>query len=134
MIAYLSHSLGTGNGNDTVRRQDNIANALAWYAAITASSTIAIVMPWFQAVACGLSELLRPIAYANQLRVLERCEGFIMAGGVVSSHMTQELTIARRHKLLVIDLTDLGFAPPPAGPDLSILLHERESAARLALR
>lgn len=116
LIVYLSHPLGTSNGEDMVRRHDNISNSLKWYRCLAENTHWAIVMPWFEAIAAGVSELHRPKCHVNHLRVLGRCDALVMAGGPASPHMFVDQKKAIDHDLGVMDITLWG-REPPATPD-----------------
>ena len=99
------------NGHDTVQRQDNIANALAWLEYLTSATSFVITMPWFANVV-ALSHMLRDRALKDQTAVLRRCDAIIFVGESVIGHQLVERRDARLAKLADIDLTDQAFKPP----------------------
>lgn len=134
MIAYLSHSLGASNGDDSIRRQDNISNALAWLAFLTEATSWAITMPWYPNVV-ALRELHRPIAFASQLRILSRCDAIVLVGGAISAHMQHEADYAKKNRVGVVDLIDLGYYPPhdPTSAREEIMRRGRDAVALAAI-
>jgi hypothetical protein len=114
MIAYLSHTLGSSNGIDSVRRQDNIANAISWLDFLVMHTTWAITLPWLPFVMTehGAREVHRPRGFADQIRILQRCDAIVLVGGIISPHMNHEIDIARRGHIAIVDLSDLGRHPP----------------------
>lgn len=128
MIAYLSHSLGTGNGDATVRRHDNIANATLWLEFLYDATPWNVTVPWFANVV-ALRELWRPRAFAGQLEMLQRSDAIVLTGGVISDHMHEEIEHARSFRIAVIDLTDLGVYPPLVSDAIRAALLERADRA-----
>lgn len=136
MIVYLSHSLGSSNGIDTIRRQDNIANTIAWLEFLITHTAWAISVPWLPFVIAETRELYRPRGFADQMRMLQKGHDAIAhVGGVISPHMVYEQKIARRCRVAVIDLTDLGYRPPLDRNEDEIreLLQARADAAMAAV-
>lgn len=133
MIAYLSHSLGTGNGNATVRRHDNIANATLWLEFLYDATPWNVTVPWFANVV-ALRELWRERAFEGQLEVLRRSDAIVLTGGAISDHMGEEIEHARSYRLAVIDLTDLGVYPPLVSDAIRVALVDRADRAIAAAR
>jgi hypothetical protein len=133
-LAYLSHSIGFGNGAETVRRYDNIANAGEWLVFLVDHTGWMVVMPW-HTNAVFLRELHRPRAMADQLRVVKRCDVLVLCGGAISPHMQHEIRQARRNQVAIVDLTDLGWKPPLNHPNPGGMLDKRlDAAVKLAGR
>ncbi len=118
MIAYLSHSLATGNGHGhaQIQRHDNIANALAWLEFLIEATPWVVLIPWYPS-AILLRELWRERAWHGDLRVIPRFDLFVMTGGVVSDRMKDLAEHAVASRVGVVDLTDLGIYPPHAITD-----------------
>lgn len=111
MIAYLSHSLATGNGDAQVLRHDNIANALAWLEFLVEATPWIVIMPWYPH-AIVLRELWRDRMHAGDLEVMARLDALVFVGGIVSRRMEAQRAHAIASAVGVIDLTDLGMYPP----------------------
>ncbi len=132
VVAYLSHSLGSSNGKDTIHRHDNIANAGEWLQFLVDATSWIVLMPWYP-YAIVLRELHRPRAFADQLRVLKRCDVLVLCGGVISPHMRFEITEAKRRQVAIVDLTDFGFHPPEDTAAAGAVLDQRlEDAVTIA--
>lgn len=129
MIVYLSHSLGEGNGHESVRRHDNISNALNWYKFGTEYLGWTIVMPWLPAVIANLHGSMLSLTFAHQMLVLDRCPAIAHVGGAFSAHMRDERARAIRNSIATVDLTDLGREPPDPIALTLTLIHKRMDAA-----
>lgn len=132
MLAYLSHSLGTGKGDQMVRRHDNVSNAIEWWKWLVIHTQLNVQMPWLPAVAGSIHELFRPKVYANQLAAIRRFDVLVLVGEIVSDHQDEERDVAAVAGVAVLDLTDLGREPPPMTATLLMLLHARIAAAAAA--
>ncbi len=112
VVVYLAHPIGETNGTESVRRGDNIANAVAWVRFLADQTRWAISCPWYMfAIAIG------EYAYAqrrlvDQLTILDRSDLLVLAGGYISPHMALEVRRATRHGIPVVDLTAMGISPP----------------------
>lgn len=129
LVAYVSHPVGSSNGNDMIHRQNNIANAAGWIRYLVLHTHWAILCPWYPYVV-ALDEQHLPRGMVDNTAVLERCDLLIQCGGQVSTNMVVEEREAGRHRVPVVNLTDLGFQPP-WGASINKLLSER---AELAIR
>lgn len=130
LVAYLSHQIGVGNGNDMVHRQDNIANAAAWVRFLVTSTRWAICCPWYPYVV-ALDEQHRTRGIVDNIAILERCDILLQCGGRISAHMEVECQQAVERGVTVVDLTDLGYQPPwsMAINEFSLLIGRRADAA-----
>lgn len=132
MLAYLSHSLVAGNGDQMVLRHDNISNAIEWWKWLVIHTHLNVQMPWLPAVAGSIHELFRPKVYENQLEAIRRSDMLVIVGELVSPHQNEELDVAAAAGVAVLDLTDFGREPPPMTASLLMLLHARIAAAAAA--
>lgn len=128
VVAYLSHTLGRANGDHTIKRHDNIANAGKWLHYLTDAVPWIVVMPWFPYVALDIQ---RERGLADQLRYIRRCDALVLCGGVVSDHQVDEVAEAKAHGVAIVDLTDLGYYAPEISPGTREMLESRLEAARL---
>ncbi len=131
IVGYLSHTLGSSNGDDSIKRHDNIANAGRWTHYLVSAVPWIIVLPWFPYVSLNIH---RERGFADQLRFIKRCDVLILCGGIISPHMKYEIEWADRYRVAVVDLCDFGYSPPSTDPGLfAKILVERYEVAVAAL-
>ncbi len=111
LLAYLSHPVGPGNGEDTIRRGDNLANAGAWLKFLVLHTKWAVCCPWWAYVA-NLDESMKPRGMVDNAVHIERADIVVQVGSHVSHHMAIERTHAARNRIPIVDLTELGAVPP----------------------
>lgn len=126
MLAYLSHHLDEADGDES-RRGDNVYNACRWLSWLVDYSDWVVVAPWFPYVAC-CKYIQQERLKGDQRRVLGRCDTLVLCGGLVSDHMADEISFCRRSLIAVVDLTDLGYAPPELRDAKTLLLRRYEDA------
>lgn len=121
LLAYMSHPIGVGNGDDMVHRQDNIANAAAWIRFLVTNTRWAISCPWYPYVVALDGERHRPRGLVDNIASLRRCDLLLQVGGNVSPHMRSERDAAMAFRVPVVDLTDLGYQPPWSMPEGEVI-------------
>jgi hypothetical protein len=112
-VVYLAAPVGAASP-DGIRA--NLARAKRWLWALRCASTWSICAPWIPAVEAvldaGVPEAVeRTRGLADDLAVVERCDGIVLVGGRVSSGMALERDHAIAHGLAIVDLTGLGEEP-----------------------
>lgn len=131
IVGYLSHTLGSSNGDDSIRRHDNIANAGRWLNYLVDAVPWIITMPWYPYVSLNIQ---RERGFADQLRFIRVCNVLLLCGDIISSHMEYEIERAERYHVAIVDLTDFGYLPPAMEPgSFGKILTTRYEAAVLAL-
>lgn len=112
-VAYLAHPVGAGESiEDLERRQNNIANTLAWLQFLVDVTSWSISVPWLPYVMRLDEGTYRARGIEDDLAGLERCDILVGVGGRWSDGMTSERARAVELGLPVIDLTSWGFSPP----------------------
>lgn len=117
-IYYLAHPVsGDVPGN--------VARALRWLRWLVGQHPDwAISAPWIPYV-LGLDESTdRARGLRDDVAMVRRCDGIILAGGRLSQGMAVELGAARAGGLHVLDLLHLGAEPPAADQALAIARSE----------
>lgn len=109
-VVYLAHPVSAPT---VVGIHENLRRAKRWQWALRCATDWAVTVPWAASVeaalAAGVDEPTeRARGMADNLAVLDRCDGLVGCGGRWSSGMVDERIAAR----VVIDLTDLGEEPP----------------------
>lgn len=132
--AYLDHPLGEGNGQLTINRHDNVANACSWFDFVFRTTRWAITAPWFAYVMASDDPALRPRAHVAQRILLERQDILIQCGGEISPHMRLNRELALRSGISVVDLTAYGRHVPTDRTDRRalelLLLNTRRATPR----
>lgn len=108
-VVYLAHPLGAG-----LDRERNRENAARWVAWATLAHGVAVIADWI-VLAGVLAETPanRLAGIAADLALVGRCDELWLVGGRVSPGMHLEAEEARQRGIRVVDLTRLGWAPPP---------------------
>jgi len=112
LVCYMSHPIGDGGLADEEKRADNIANAGEWVRFFVDSTRWVILCPWYLYAITHGEEIYGPRRLVDQLSALERCDLLVLTGGVISPHMSYEVSQAKRYGIPVVDLTTFGVAPP----------------------
>lgn len=113
IVAYLAHPVGAGvRPEDLERRQNNLANTLAWLQFLVDVTSWAISVPWLPYVQRLDEGTYRARGIADDLACLERCDILVAVGGQWSPGMQAERRAAEEHAIPIVDLTSWGFAPP----------------------
>lgn len=135
IVAYLAHPVGSGHApEDLERRQNNIANALAWLQFLVDVTGWAVNVPWLPYVQRLDENTYRARGIADDLACLERCDLLVATGGTWSPGMVAERGAAEEHGLPIVDLTSWGFAPPQIGADVSSVRALVAARTQIALR
>lgn len=92
----------------------NVMAAMRWYAwLVEREPLITFAMPWVVDVMTGndADPHRREKGLLDCERIVARCDGIVLCGGRISSGMRRELDVARKHNLLIADLTTLDAEP-----------------------
>lgn len=112
-LVYVAHPLGQGADRETNRQ-----NAMRWCARLAELfEDLVPVADWI--ILSGVwSEERRDDGLAIDFALIARCDAVWLCGGRVSAGMQLEREHAQRLGIPVLDLTDLGYAPPTFLPEL----------------
>lgn len=108
-VVYLCHPVGA---ESVVGINANLARARRWLKALVDATDWSIVVSWMPYVEALDEAGYRERGLADDLAVIERCNGVVLVGGRVSSGMALERDHALAVNLPVFDLTGLGDEPP----------------------
>jgi hypothetical protein len=112
LVVYMSHPIGDGGLADQEKRADNIANAGEWVRFFVDTTRWVILCPWYLYAITHGEEIYGPRRLVDQLSALERCDLLVLTGGVISPHMSYEVSQAKRYGIPVVDVTTFGVSPP----------------------
>ena len=110
-VAFLTHPIGERDAEWGVARGNNLANAMAWFRLIVDATRWSMCYPEMTYIAAVDDVFHQPARLAASIEILERCDVLVMAGGFNSPHMRLQFAHARRRKLPVLDLLDMGASP-----------------------
>lgn len=100
----------------------NCARAKRWLAWLMRRQPgLAFIAPWISAIEAGADDsdpVQRERGMADNIAVVQRCDGIVLVGGRISSGMSTELTHAKAQGAVVYDLTLLGDEPPDGPSEL----------------
>ncbi len=123
LVAFVDHPLGETNGEDAIKRADNVANAGEWMRFVkTCFPSLIIVAPWHTYAMVDLPDSSRLV---DSALLLERADIYVPCGGIHSPHMRHNLKAARRVGVPIFDLCSYGVLPPDVTEDLLQLLTSR---------
>src|SRR4029077_20120898 len=113
LAAYLTHPLGPKYSTEELfRRQNNVANAIAWVKFVLTSTPWSIMAPWIIDLMALDEEIHQSRLLVSQLEQLRRADVLLLLGGMLSPHMRIHQSWAMNRGISVIDATDLGATPP----------------------
>lgn len=117
MVVYLAHPIAPLTiGGISFTTAENLARGKRWlkWACEAYAGDITPIAPYL--TECELFDDADPAAReAGILRceaVVAQCHGVWLVGGVRTSGMLREATVARKHHRPVFDLTSIGIEPP----------------------
>lgn len=122
MIAFLDHPLGERNGDAAIRHADNMSSAVQWLRFLSEVTRWAIDASWYAHV---VADVPHPRRLVDAVRIVERCDLYVMSGGVVSPHMNHNSRAARRAGVPILDLTMYGVVPPNTTDEAAALIAAR---------
>lgn len=114
VVAYLGHPLGekdSFNAWDN-SRSDNVANSLDWLKFLRMTTQWAVCYPTLAYVAVLDEPAHQPRSFVDRVRIMLKCDLYVLTGGLKAPHMAFELNAALRRPMPVMDLLHLGRLPP----------------------
>ena len=122
LTVYLDHPIGETNGEDSIRRADNIANAGDWWCFLVEITRWNVQAPWYVYAVKNVHPSRRMV---DNYSALERSDLYVPCGGIIAPHMAQNMRKARQLGVPILDMTMYGVLPPPVDEDIAQIILAR---------